>query len=187
MAPELARRLFTVDDYYRMAEAGILHEDDRVELIEGEIVEMPPIGSFHASIVDDMAQFFAAHLTRAQVQVRIQNPIRLSDFSEPQPDLALLRPRADRYREGHPGPEDVLLLVEISSSSTSYDRQIKLPLYAREGIAEFWLVDLEARTVEVYREPTSIGYRISQTLQTADSISPLAFPDLPLEIKDILG
>lgn len=187
MAFELAHRLFTVDDYYRMAEAGILHEDDRVELIEGEIIEMPPTGSFHASVVDEIIQLFAARLTPDQARIRVQSPVRLSDLSEPQPDVTLLRPRPDRYRQAHPRADDVLLLIEVADSSAPYNRQVKLPLYAKEGIAEVWIVDLSAESVEVYRRPDGERYLDSSVFPRGESVSPAAFPELKLPVDSILG
>lgn len=132
MAVQVQRRLFTVSEYYRMAEAGILGEDDRVELLEGEIVQMAPIGSNHRGTVDFLANSLVSRLG-ARAIVRTQNPIRLDDFSEPQPDVALLHPRADFYRRSHPTPADVLLLVEVADSSVAFDRQVKLPLYCPSG------------------------------------------------------
>ena len=125
-----------------MGQAGILGEDDRLELLEGEIVEMAPIGSRHQSVVDRLTRLFSNRVGDAAV-VRVQGPVRLGDDSEPQPDLLLLRRRADFYATAHPGPEDVLLLVEVPDTSTEYDREVKLPLYARHGIAEVWLVGLD--------------------------------------------
>lgn len=157
MTLQIGKRLFTVDDYHRMAETGILNEDDRVELIEGEIVEMNPIGSRHAGCVIRLTHL----LTRAvgeRAIVSVQNPVQLGDRSEPQPDLLLLRPRPDFYAEAHPGPADVLLLIEVADASTANDRNVKLPLYARAGIPEVWLIDLENEVVEVYRGPAADGF-----------------------------
>lgn len=152
-----ARRLFTVDDYHAMTQAGILSEDDRVELIEGEIVVMSPVGSRHAACVDILAEL----LIRAADQrtaVRVQSPIGLGGSTEPQPDVCVLVRRDDAYSERLPGPEDVLLIIEVSDTSRAYDRRVKAELYARHGIQEFWLVDLGSRTVEAYRSPGPDGY-----------------------------
>jgi len=175
---------FTVDDYYRMAEAGILTRDDRVELIEGEIVRMPPIGEPHQSRTDRQAKAFISRLGDRAI-VRVQGPIRLDEFSEPQPDLALLRPRPDFYESAHPRPEDVLLVVEISVTTLAYDRGTKLPLYARHGIPEVWVVDVQARRIEAYREPEGDHYRVMLTLGLGDTISPAAFPDLQFAVSDL--
>ena len=151
------RHRLTVEEYYRMAEVGILKEDDRIELIEGEIIDMPPVGSLHSSAVNRLnAVFNLCAGTRAIVSV--QNPIRLNSRSEPQPDLALLRHRADYYRDAHPGPADVLLLVEVAGSSLRYDVEVKLPLYAQQGIPEIWIVDLEHRRLEIHRCPDGDVY-----------------------------
>lgn len=186
MAIQLARRRFTVDEYHRMAEVGVLTEDDRVELINGEIVEMPPIGDRHAGTLDHLATLLFSHLRHA-VQVRVQGPIHLDERSEPQPDLTLLRQRADFYRGAHPRPEDVLLVVEIADTTPAFDRAVKLPLYARSGIAEAWLVDLRGGRLEVHRRPTGEGYGEVRTMRRGETVSPLAFPDVALPVAEILG
>ncbi|MBM2812424.1 MAG: hypothetical protein HW416_3183 [Chloroflexi bacterium] len=186
MAVERARRLFTVADYYRMAETGILAEDDRVELIEGEIVEMPPIGDRHASCVGRTTDLFF-RLFGNLARVWVQNPVRLSNRSEPVPDLMLLQPRPDFYVSGHPKASDVLLLVEVSDSSEAYDRRVKLPLYAREGVPEVWIVDLGRSVVRVHREPSPTGYALVATHRRGERIAPAAFPDIVIKIEEILG
>lgn len=186
MAVQVSRRLFTVHEYYQMAQAGILNEDDRVELIEGEIIEMAAIGSRHAACVDRLTQLFVVHVA-GQAIVRIQNPIHLSERSEPQPDLALLRPRLDFYAAGHPGPQDVLLVVEVADTSIGFDREIKIPLYASAGIPEAWLVNLPEDRIDMYRRPTSTGYQEVQRLEGGMRLSPLAFSALVLPVDDILG
>lgn len=186
MAVGVCRRLFTVDEYYLMAQAGILHEDDRVELIEGEIIEMAAIGSRHAACVDRLTQLFVGRVGGRAI-VRVQNPIRLSQRTEPQPDLALLRPRPDFYAAGHPGPEDVLLVVEVADTSVGFDRETKIPLYARAGIPEAWLVNLTESNIAVYRNPTATGYQALQRLERGMCLSPLALADLICTVDDILG
>ena len=183
--PTLAHRRFTVDEYHRMGEAGILREDDRVELIEGEILEMAAIGGRHAACVNDLAEWFITRLAGRAI-VSIQNPVRLPPSSEPEPDLMLLRARADRYREALPGPEDVLLIAEVADTTLHYDRGTKLPLYAAAGIAEVWLVDLERRRVLVYRRPADDMYG-ETAIAEQGTLTPLAFPDLALPLADILG
>lgn len=185
MAVEVTRRLFTVDEYERMAQAGILHEDDRVELIEGEVVQMTAIGARHAAAVARILALFAG--LRARAVLWPQNPLRLSQRSAPQPDVVLLKPRKDFYAGGHPGPADVLLLVEVMDVSASYDRGVKLPLYARHGIPEVWLVDLEQERVEVYREPRAEGYSSATVLRRGERLASAAFPDLALAVEDLLG
>ena len=186
MAVELQRWRFTVDDYYRMAQAGIFNEDDRVELLDGAIIEMPPIGPLHAGDVDGAAQIFFEAF-RDVAQVRVQNPVRLNQYSEPQPDLALLQPRADFYRTRHPGPTDVYLLVEVADTSAEIDRRVKLPLYARAGVPEVWLLNLNLDAILVHRDPSPEGYRTVQTLRRGERLAPLAFPERELAVNDLLG
>ncbi len=186
MTVQLLRRRFTVHEYHRMGQVGILGEDDRLELLEGEIVEMAPIGSRHQAAVDRLTRLFSNRVADAAM-VRVQGPVRLAEDSEPQPDLMLLRSRADFYASAHPGPADVLLLVEVSDTSTEYDREVKVPLYARHAIAEVWLVGLESEVVEVYRGPAAQGYqKVSQSVR-GQSLSPEFFPGLELPLDDILG
>jgi Uma2 family endonuclease len=186
MTVQVLRRRFTVDEYYLMAKVGILHEDDRVELIEGEIVEMSPIGSRHAASVMRLTQYLSEKTGRHAL-VDVQNPVRLGEHSEPQPDVCLLKPRMDFYAGAHPGPADVLLLIEVADTSADYDRQVKIPLYARAGIGEVWLVDLTQNQVEVYRQPGPRGYRQILMPTAEDRLAPQALPDLALSPRDILG
>jgi Uma2 family endonuclease len=186
MAVSLTRRRFTVSEYYRMAEAGILTEDDRVELIDGEIVETAPISPGHAGTVNRTSNQFV-HTFSDQAVTAVQNPVRLSGHSEPQPDVALLRHRTDFYRSAHPTPADVLLLVEVAETTVASDRQVKIPLYARSGIPEVWLVDLDQVAITAYREPSASGYRAEFTVRRGEQIAPLAFPDRPVAATDILG
>lgn len=179
-------RRFTVDEYHRMGEAGILHEDERVELLEGEIMQMAPIGSRHADCVDYFAEWLITRLAGRAV-VRIQNPVRLSAGSEPEPDLALVRPRPGRYAAAHPAPEDVFLIVEVADTTLRYDREVKLPLYAGAGIPEVWIVDLEGQRVLVYRKPNTSGYEDAATVERGGTLSPLAFPELALRVDHLLG
>ena len=186
MPVQLVRRFFTVEQYYRMAEAGILSADDRVELIEGEIVEMTPIGSRHAACVKRLIRLLDRAVGDHAV-VSAQDPVRLSERSEPQPDLALLRPRADFYAQAHPGPQDILLVVEVAETSASYDREVKLPLYARAGIPEVWLIDLEGRGIEIFRQPGSQGYQDVRRVGREERLAPQAFPDLDFAVAEIMG
>lgn len=177
---------FTVDEYYRMAEAGILDEDDRVELIQGEIVEMTPIGSRHAGCVNRLAQLFFMG-TEGRAIVLVQNPIRLDQHTEPQPDLVLARHRDDFYAAGHPRPGDVLLVVEVADTSAGYDRGVKLLLYAQAGIPEAWVVDLSQNRLEAYRSPSPRGYREMRELGAGDRVAPDALADLEVEVAAIVG
>jgi Uma2 family endonuclease len=187
MAVELKRHRFTLDEYRRMVGAGILTKDDRVELIEGEIVEMAPIGPEHGSVVTRLAHLLVPAVTgRALVWIQCGYDLetRASQF---QPDLALLRPRADFYRPGNPDPADALLVIEVMWSSEDRDRRVKLPIYASTATAEVWLVDVAAELIEVYRRPSGMRYEERTVLARSESISPQAFPDLRLAVADILG
>lgn len=179
-------RRFDIGDYYRMAEAGILRPDERVELIDGEVVRMSPMGSRHAGCVHRLNNFFARILGE-KVIVACQCPLRLSDFSEPEPDIALLKPRDDFYTSSHPEPSDVLLLAEVADSSSGFDRDVKLPLYAAAGVEEVWIVDLAADQVRVHRLPEGRVYRQTAEFEDDDSFAPAAFPDAKLRASDLVG
>jgi len=148
---------FTVEEYHKMLAAGILREDDRVELIEGKLIKMSPILSPHAACVDRLGDLLHV-LLKQQAIVRRQNPILLGNHSEPEPDLAIAKFREDYYEKKHPEPTDLLFVIEIADSSERYDRTIKMPLYAKHGIKEAWLVSLNNRTVEVHQNPEAEGY-----------------------------
>ena len=151
-----SRHLISVDAFHRMGETGILGPQDRVELIDGEIIDMSPIGVLHAAIVDVLARHFGRR-TGESVFVRCQNPLRLDDISEPEPDIAILRPRADFYMTAHPGAADVLLVIEVADTSLAYDLGTKVPLYARHGIPEVWVIDAATRQTRVFRRPVGSG------------------------------
>ncbi len=180
--PPVRRHRFSLEDYHRMVEAGILGEEDRVELIDGELVEMTPVGTRHAETVSRLVRFFVHGTPRV---VRVQDPVSLPPASEPQPDIAVVRERS--YRDSHPGPEDVLLLIEVADTSAGYDREVKIPLYARYGIPEVWLVDLQKGQIEVYREPAPGGYyRECRIHRAGEPIRPLKLSDLALDPKLVL-
>jgi Uma2 family endonuclease len=181
-----ARRLFSVDEYYRMAEAGILGPDERVELIDGEIIEMAAMGSPHGGCVTALTQLMVLRVAEHGL-VRAQLPVRLSALSEPEPDVALVRMRPNYYRDAHPTVTDIYLLIEVADSSLSFDRRRKLPLYAREGVPETWLVDLLHEQIEVYRRPENGRYQDVETFARGASLSPSAFPDLRITVDEILG
>jgi Uma2 family endonuclease len=183
---EVERRRFTVEEYYRMAEAGILHEDDRVELIGGEIVEMVPIGSPHQSVVDRLTALMIRFAGK-DYNVRVQGPIRLDERNEPEPDLALLRYREDFYAGAHPGPRDLVLLVEVAETSLGYDRRVKLPLYARFGVPEVWLVNLEEGVVEVYSEPEGNRYASCRTYGREEELRSATVNGLAAAAREVLG
>ncbi len=185
MSIPLLKRRFSVEEYRRMAQAGILSEDDRVELIEGDVVEMVPIGKRHAACVARLTALLAPLRDRAIVW--IQNPIRLGPFSEPQPDAVLLRPRRDFYAQGLPEPQDALLVIEVAETSGDYDRAIKAPLYARARIPEAWIVDLQQEIVDVFRDASVEGYRTRRTWRRGERLSPEAFPNLIVALDELLG
>ncbi len=186
MALELKRYLFTRAEYHRLAEAGVLGEDDRVELIEGEILEMSPIGRRQWACVDRLSHLFVRAVGNEAI-VHVQNPVPLNERSEPEPDLTLLRFRADFYAPADPTPADVLLVVEVASSSVADDRDIKAPLYARARIDELWLVDLVANRLAVYRDPSPTGYRTIRVCGRGEQVSPLFAPDVMIDVDAILG
>jgi Uma2 family endonuclease len=185
-APVPARYKLTVDDFHRLGEAGTLTEHDRVELIEGELIEMSPVGDAHVASVLRLTTRFA-RLASTSALISVQNPIRLGTHSEPQPDLALLRPRDDFYATGKPGAADILLLVEVADSSVGYDRGTKIPLYARHGIPEIWLVDLPGNRIEIFRQPRPQGYRQKHIARVGDALSPEALPDVKLTVAELLA
>jgi Uma2 family endonuclease len=181
---ERSRRLFTADEFERMAEAGVFREEERLELIRGEIVAMSPIGPGHGACVDILTKRFVIGVGDRGV-VRVQGVARVALDSMPEPDLALLRPRS--YRRANPTPDDVLLVVEVAESSLRYDRIDKLQLYAIAGIREYWVVSVDDEWLEVYRAPEGNGYRESRRLGRDDTIAPLAFPDVVITVAEIFA
>jgi Uma2 family endonuclease len=182
---QIQKRHFTVDEYYRMAEIGILSEDDRVELIEGEIINIAPMGDRHANCLRRLDTLLNRRL-RETALASTQCPIHINDLTEPEPDIALLKMRDDFYAE-HPRAQDVLVAIEVSYPSTEYDRGVKLPLYARAGITEAWLVDLIEETIEVYTQPVNGEYRRTERVKRGEPLASLAVPGLELAVNDVLG
>ena len=182
--PEPKRRLFTVDEYCAMADAGILCEDERIELLNGEIIVMPPIGEPHEDGTTRLGRDLT-HLLYDRAWVRVQNSVRLDDYGLPEPDIAVVRLRDDYHRE-RPTPADVLLLVEVADSSLEFDREVKLARYAAAGIPEVWIANVRARQVEGYSDPVDGSYRSRRVVTAEGSISPLAFPDVSLAVGDFL-
>ena len=181
-AHETARiHRLTVAAYHRMGEVGILAPDLRTELIEGESVEIPPIGHTHGGTVNYLSNRLKESIGSAVI-VAVQNPVQLSELSEPQPDIALLRPRTDYYREAHPRPDDVLLVIEVAEKTLRYDRDVKLPLYAKAGIPEAWLVDLKAETLTVCNDPSSAQY---QEIVIIDDLTQVDVPVKPTRTIDL--
>jgi Uma2 family endonuclease len=176
---------FSVKEYYRMAETGVLRPDARVELLNGEIIDMSPIGPFHGGVVSRLTRLFNK-LSKNRWLVWPQNPLRLDDHSEPEPDVMLLKPAADDYVSQHPQPDDVFLLIEVADSTLDYDQTEKLPAYGRAGIAEVWIVNLNDLAVEVYREPHFTGYGRKTVARAGDILAPLAFPDAAVDVAELL-
>ncbi len=186
MSVQIARRCFTVDEYYRMAEAGILSEADHVELIEGEVVEMSPIGSRHAACVRRLDALLNREAARLAL-VSVQSPIRLNEFSEPQPDVALLRPREDFYAEAHPTPADVLLVIEVADTSVEYDREVKLPLYAEAGIPQMLIVNISADLIESYAESVGGAYQMIGQIRRGEFVEIVGVPGVTHSVDEVLG
>ncbi|MEP7359059.1 MAG: Uma2 family endonuclease [Anaerolineales bacterium] len=182
---QIERKLFTVDEYEQMIAAGVLHEDERLELIEGDILTMSPIGGLHVRVVNTLNRLFVQRLAD-QAVVSVQNPVRLAN-SEPQPDLAILRPEVNEDAPAVPSASDVYLLIEVSDTTATYDRTVKVPLYAREGIRETWLLDLSAGVIEVYRGAGSAGYKTKESFAAGDTVFLQALPDVRLTVDEILG
>ena len=175
------RHRFTVAEYHAMADAGIFSENERVELLDGDIINMPPIGDWHQASIDFYTNILP-QLLQGRAIVRIQGPTRLCDESEPQPDVMLLKWRDDFYRDGHPEPSDVLLLIEVSDTSIEYDRSTKLSAYARTGIPEVWILSRDDRRIESYTEPSEGTYSSVRHVRPTDTIAPQAFPDVTIEV-----
>lgn len=186
MSVEFARHWFTVGDYERMGEAGILPDDKRFELIRGEIIEMSPIGQRHAACVAKLTSVLSQQ-TAGTAIVWVQNPIVLDDFSEPQPDVVLLKPRADFYRNALPTPDDVLLVIEVSDTTLNFDRQVKALDYARAGISEVLIFNLPDEQLEYYEQPTNGAYRISRTLELGERLQSSTVSGALFDVTEILG
>ena len=180
------RRRFTADEYQLMGDVGIFSPDERLELIDGDILTMPSINPPHAAAVDRATRTLVLATGRNAI-VRVQSPVYLHMFAEPRPDLVLLRPRDDFYASTHPGPQDILLAIEIADSSLRYDRDRKAPLYARAGIAEYWLVDLKGQSVTCYTKPSDGVYDRSVTRQRGHTLTPALLPALTVPVDDLLA
>src|SRR5436305_12193247 len=183
MSVQIARRHFSIGEYDKMAAAGVFSEDDRVELIEGEIVEMNPIGSRHAACVGRLTKLLE-RLAGDEAIVWVQNPVQVSDYSEPLPDVALLKRRDDFYARANPRPSDVLLIIEVADSSVEYDRDVKIPIYSRAGVPEVWLVNLPEEAIEIYARPLNNAYQETRLVKRGESLSTL---NLIIDADDILG
>ncbi len=178
-------RGFTVSEYYRMAEAGIIQPGERVELIEGRILEMSPKGTAHSTSTTLAARYFIVHLGDRAI-VRIQEPVHISDRSEPEPDVVLARPLENKYADHHPAPDEILLILEIADTSLRYDRDVKSLLFAQAGIIQYCILNLNSKELEDYRNPDSEGYRSKQTYKTDEQFSLAAFPEILIAVGDLL-
>jgi Uma2 family endonuclease len=186
MTVQISKKYFTINEYRKMAEIGIISDSDRVELINGEIIEMTPIGSVHAGYVNRLNNLLSSSLGNRAI-VSVQNPVQIDDRSEPEPDISVLKYRSDFYTQAHPGPEDILLIVEAADTSLDYDREIKIPLYAHVLIPEVRIVNLNKNILEIYRKPDGSLYQEVLSLQKGETINVLQFPDKSFYVNDILG
>jgi len=180
-----SRHLLSVEAFHQMGETGVLGPAARVELIDGEIFEKSPIGVLHAAIVDALLRHLSRSVAESAV-IRCQNPLRLDEFSEPEPDIAILRPRADCYTTAHPGPADVLLVIEVADSSLAYDLGTKVPLYARHGIPEVWVIDAATRVTHRFRGPGPAGYAEQATVSPETPLECAALPGDPRSLAAVL-
>ncbi|MFL6253437.1 MAG: Uma2 family endonuclease [Pyrinomonadaceae bacterium] len=186
MSAEIARYSFTAEEFQRMGVAGIFRQGARLELIEGEIIEMSPIGSLHAACVNFLSMLLNRLFGESHI-IATQNPIRLSDFSEPQPDISLLRRRGDYYRGKLPTPADVLLVIEVADTTVVKDKTIKIPLYARAGIAEAWLVNIPEERVEIYSDPTGGFYQRIEVFGRGTEARSHTLDGLGVSVSELLG
>jgi len=179
MATEISRRLFTVHDYHRMVDAGILSEDDRVELIHGEILAMSPIGPRHNAAILRATQSLV-RIVGDRAIVGVQGSVRLDEYDEPQPDLYLLRPKKDFYASGHAGPADILLIIEVADSSLEYDQGIKMHLYAETHVPEYWVSDIRSERVIAYSDRQEDTYRSIREFRRGQMLKPQLLPECPI-------
>ncbi len=179
----LRRHRLSVEDYHKLGEAGVLNEDARVELFQGDLVDMAPIGNFHASVVDQLTRVLDR--VSGDVIVRVQNPIRFDEHTELQPDLALLKAQPNFYRYAAPTPADVLLLIEVTDSTLKEDREVRISYYARQGIAAAWFVNIPDEVVEVFTDPASDGYRQVCRYRSGDVLTFAPLPELRVEVAGI--
>jgi Uma2 family endonuclease len=184
MTAQLLTHKFTTQQYHLMHEAGVFPQGDRLELINGEIKEMSPIGRKHAVCVTRLNELFFSRLL-GKVQIWSQNPILLDNGSEPQPDLAILKRREDFYTNALPTPSDILLIIEVADSTIVYDREVKMPLYAAVGIPEMWLFDVNKKTIEGYSQPSASGYKQMNRYEQNDTLSMISFPDVSFSWEEL--
>ena len=185
MSVHVSKRLISAEEYHKMGEAGILQEKG-IELINGEILKMSPIGSNHLSCVNLLTEILFEKLNKREVIISVQNPIRLDEYSEPEPEISLLKRTEDHYSSRLPNADDTLLVIEIAESSLEYDRTIKLPLYAENAVPEFWLINLKQKQVEAYWEPSSGAYRFRELLRAGDILKARHL-QLEISVEEIFG
>ncbi len=186
MVATVALRPLSVDDYHRMAEAGIFQPDERIELLDGQLRRMAAKGTAHSAGTQRTRRLFDQRLGGDRAQVRIQDPVQLNDYSEPEPDIAVVVPDPLDYIEHHPRPEDVFLLVEVSDRTFKYDTGEKALAYARSGIADYWVLDVNQRQLHVFRQPTEQSYQQHLILEPLEALAPLAFPDCEFNVEAML-
>jgi Uma2 family endonuclease len=186
MPVAVSRRRFSADDYQRMGQAGILRAEDRVELIDGEILAMTPIGPRHCASVDRANRVFVIKAGESAI-VRVRGSVHLDFYTEPQPDLVLLRPRPDFYESQHPGPADILLVIEVADSSIDYDRDVKSRIYARSEVQEYWLVDLNGKVLCCYSVPVDGSYRDFREYQRGESVAPRLLQGCLVAVDELIG
>jgi len=186
MTATVERRRFTVPEFARLVEVGLFRADERLELVQGEVVEMSPIGERHAACVDLLTRSVSRRAGDLAI-VRVQGPLAVPDDSELYPDITLLKPRDDFYRSRKPTGADVLLVVEVSDTTLVYDRDVKAPIYGRGGVPEFWLVDLGGRRIDVFSQPTPEGYRLRRTLLPGETLVLDSIPGLSLPVSDLVA
>ncbi len=183
---DVQRYRFTVDEFARMGEAGIFTENDRVELIDGEILEMTPIGALHAGIVSRLTELIVTRVA-GRAHVSVQNPVRLAPHTEPQPDIVVARRRQEFYTDRHPEPGDIFLVIEVADSSLRYDRTEKVPRYGRAGVPEMWLVDVDDAAVTVHTDPGPDGYATRRVLRRGDEVVAGGLAGLGFSVDQIFG
>jgi Uma2 family endonuclease len=186
MEAQVLKRLFSVNEFHQMAEAGVFGEHDRLELLDGEIVQMTPIGSRHAACVKRLNNWMAQRMPEGVI-VGVQNPVVLSEGTEFYPDIVLLVRRSDFYSESHPAPGDVLLAIGVADTTGDYDRRVKVPHYARAGVPEVWVVDLRARTIDVYRDAEGDRYREQRRVGRGEMLVVPGVRDQQIAVDDVLA
>jgi Uma2 family endonuclease len=186
MSVQISRHRFSVDDYYRMVDAGILCERDRIELIDGEVVTISSPGPRHSACVTRTTRAFFARVGETAL-VRVQDPVRLNRHNQPQPDLSIVRPRTDFYEAGHPGPTDILLIIEVADSSLDYDRVVKARIYGESGVPEYWVVDVIGESLWRHTELRDGSYRSIRECRRGEGIAPELLPDVLIAVEDLIG